>query len=135
MVRNILMALMGIAVVTCLLACQSDDNVTNPIILPDDGSFYGVAGYVYGGGYPVNGIECIVKDNLGNQWFNTGYSHYDPLHGDGWFECPTTETGPFPELGDTLRVKGRNNGEAWGASDWFAWTYPNVIGVWVIRYW
>ncbi len=135
MLRNILIALAGIAVFTCLLACQSDENVTGSAKLADDAWYYGVAGTVYGGGQPVNGIECIVKDYFGNQWFSTGYSHTDPVHGDGWYECSTSSSGPFPDTGDALIVKARNGGLAWGASDWFGWQYPNVIPVNVYRYW
>jgi hypothetical protein len=117
-----------------ILGCQSDDDVTGPVILNEDAEFYGVRGVCMGGGYPKNGIECIVKDPSGKQWFNTGYSYSDPVHGDGWFECWADPNGEFPAEGDALRVKGRSGGSAWGASYWFGWQYP-VVTAWVYRYW
>lgn len=134
MLRKILIMLTGICLTVGFLACQSDDDVTGPVRTQDE-TFYGVSGWcVTQGGDPVNGVECKVWDPEWNQWFSTGYSAYHHIHGDGWFECSTTSSGPFPGDADAIRVGGRKNGLAWGQTDWFAWEYPNVTNVEVLRY-
>jgi hypothetical protein len=119
-----------------ILGCQSDDDVTGPVILNEDIPYYGVSGWCRNpNGTPVNGVECKVWDPDWNQWFSTGYSAYHHIYGDGWFECSTTYSGPFPCEADALRVRGRKNNLAWGVSDEFAWEYPNVTNVGVWRLW
>lgn len=126
-------SLCGIAVIALagFLGCQMDDDVTGPVTLNDDAPPGGVSGFCMDPMNPENRVTCKVY-YAGEQVFNTAVSHWDPVQGNGFYNC--TSTGSDPPEGAALIVKGRKNGQPWGESAGFGWTPPFRTHITVWKY-
>ncbi len=126
------------AITFIISACSSSDRIPTgpPEFSDDEYPFYGVSGLcLVPPGWGLNGVVCyVVEYDNSQQWFNVGVSTTHPIHGSGWYECATTESGPFPDDGTLLVVVGYYLDEPWGASEPFEWEYPNVTNVTVWEY-
>ncbi len=92
MPRNILVAIAGIAVIACLLACQSEESVTGPVGLYDDEE-PAIVGIVYRGSgtnNPQNGAKVTFTqyDEEDRLPFWTTYSGV-PNKPDGYYYITT----------------------------------------------